>query len=206
MQVTAAPQTRIDDYLAELRKRLRSLPDDQIADIVEEIRSHLLDTAASGGQMTEAGIDGTLRQLGPPAALAASYLTDNLLARGRGRSWPWTILHAIFRWATLSVKGFLVFMVCTMGYAFGVSFFLVALLKPFYRNAGLWLIGPDTYSLVLGVTNASRSGHELLGWTIIPIGLALGGGTILLTTHFAWWCIGRFRQTRPTMRSGINVS
>lgn len=204
MQITTAPQSTIDAYLAELRKRLRSLPDAQVADIVEEIRSHLLDTTASGGD--EAALDGALRQLGSPAALAAGYLTDNLLARGRGRSRPWTILHAISRWATLSLGGFLAFMVCAIGYAFGISFFLVALLKPFYSKAGLWLIGPDTYSLALGVTDASRSGHELLGWTIIPIGLALGGGTILLTTNFAWWCIGRFRQPRPTMTSGIAVS
>jgi hypothetical protein len=199
MPMTATPQTRINDYLQELRHRLRSLPEEQIVDIVEEIRSHLLDTTAP---MTEASLDVALCQLGPPSALAASYLTDDLLARTRGRSWPWTVLQAISRWATLSMKGFFVFMVCTLGYSFGVSFFLVALLKPFYRNAGLWLIGPDTYSLALGVTDASRNGHELLGWTIIPIGLALGGGTIMLTTYFAFGCLRRFRQTRSTMKSG----
>jgi|SRR5882672_942914 len=202
MPVTSAPQKRIDDYLGELRKRLRSLHEEQIMDIVEEIRSHLLDTAAGGGAMTEAGLDVAMRQLGPPSALAASYLTDNLLARARGNSMPWTILHVISRWATLSVKGFLVFMVCCVGYLFGASFFIVALVKPFYTRAGLWLIDQDTYSLALGLTDASPRGHELLGWTIIPIGLALGGGTIMLTTYFALWCMRRFRQTRSTMKSG----
>jgi hypothetical protein len=202
MPVTSAPQKRIDDYLGELRKRLRSLPEVQIVDIVEEIRSHLLDAGAGGGTMTEASLDVAMRQLGPPSALAASYLTDNLLARARGNSMPWTILHAIFRWATLSAQGFLVFMACSLSYMFGGSFFIVALVKPFYPNAGLWLIDQDNYSLALGATGASPRGHELLGWTIIPIGLALGGGTIMLTTHFALWCMRRFRQTRSTMKSG----
>lgn len=204
MIVTAAPQTRIDDYLAELRKRLHSLSEEQISDIVEEIRSHLLDTAASSVPIreTEAGLDAALAQLGPPSALAASYLADNLIARRRG-SWPWTVLRAISRWATLSVKGFLVFVVCTMGYSFGISFFLVALVKPFLPKAGLWLIDQDTYSVVLGFTDASPRGHELLGWTIIPIGFALGGGTVMLTTHFALWCIRRFRENRPAMKSRV---
>ena len=39
------------------------------------------------------------------------------------------------------------------------------------------------------MTDKWPQGHELLGWKLIPIGLALGGGTILLTTHFALWCI-----------------
>ena len=52
------------------------------------------------------------------------------------------------------------------------------------------------------MTDKWPQGHELLGWKLIPIGLALGGGTILVTTHFALWCIRRFRQARAQQKFG----
>lgn len=205
MPTVAVPQTRIDAYLAELRTRLRSLPEAQVVDIVEEIRSHIHDVAGAGGRLTEASVNQALQRLGPPSALAASYVTDNVLKRAEHNRMPWTILRGAFRWATLSVKGVLVFIVCLIGYAFGASFFIAALARPFNTKVGLWLIGPDTYSLALGMTDASPHGHELLGWKLVPIGLALGGGTILLTTHFALWFIRRFRQIRSLKESGATA-
>jgi uncharacterized membrane protein len=202
MSTAATPQTKIDRYLAEFRAHLRSLPDEQVVDIVEEIRSHIRDTAGAAGAMTEASINAALSRLGPPSALAPSYVTDNLLARAQSDRMPWTVLRGIFRWATLSVKGFLVFSVSLVGYAFGASFFIAALAKPFNPKVGLWLVDSSTYSLALGMTDAIPRGHELLGWKLVPIGLALGGGTILLTTHFGLWCIRRFRETRPLRQLG----
>lgn len=202
MPSVATPQTKIDQYLAELRTQLRSLPHEQIVDIVEEIRSHIRDAAGVGGAMTEASINAALSRLGPPSALAASYITDNLMARAQHNRMPWSVLRGIFHWATLSVKGFLVFIVCLIGYGFGGSFFIAALAKPLNPKVGLWLVDHDTYSLALGMTDAWPQGRELLGWKLIPIGLALGGGTILLTTHFGLWCIQRFRQTRPMSKWG----
>jgi len=197
----ADPQTVLDAYLSELRRRLRSLPDEQVMDIVEEIRSYVLDTTGGRAAMTEASLNAALSRLGTPTALAASYVTDNLLERAQRNRMPWTILRAVFHWAMLSVKGFLVLLVCVPGYLVGASFFIAALAKPFRPNAGLWLIDPHTYSLVLGMTDRVPQGHELLGWKLIPIGFALGGGTILLTTYFAQWSIRRFRETRQMRRT-----
>ena len=94
------------------------------------------------------------------------------------------------------MKGVLVFIACVAGYGFGASFFIAALAKPFNPKVGLWLIDEDTFSLVLGMTDAIPRGHELLGWKLIPLGFALGGGTILATTQLALWFIRQFRQAR----------
>jgi uncharacterized membrane protein len=197
-----SPQSSMDAYLAELRTRLRALPEEQITDIVEEIRSHIRDSAGASGAMTDAGIHAALSRLGPPSALAANYVTDNLLAGAQRTRLPWKILRGIYHWATLSVKGVLVFITCVFGYGFGSSFFIAALVKPFIPKVGLWMTDSDTFSLVLGLTNAVPRGRELLGWKLIPIGFALGGGTILLTTYFAQSSIRRFRETQARRRLG----
>jgi uncharacterized membrane protein len=94
---TASMQTMIDQYLAKLRTHLRRLPDEQVVDIVEEIRSHIRDTASSGGAMTDASISAALNRLGPPSVLAANYVTDNLLAQAQHSHMPWSVLRGIFR-------------------------------------------------------------------------------------------------------------
>jgi hypothetical protein len=88
-------------------------------------------------------------------------------------------------------------MVCVVGYMFGASFFLAALIKPFNPRVGLWMLDNHAYSLALGFTDYRPQGHELLGWSLIPIGLALGGGTILLTTISRLGAFAGFVRQRP---------
>src|SRR5262249_15898260 len=109
---------------------------------------------------------------------------------------PWSVLRGVFYWATMSVQGFVAFLVCLIGYFLGGSFLLAALLKPFHPNAaGLWMLGDDNYSLTMGMTAIAPQAHELLGWWLVPIGLSLGGGMIMATTQLGLWCIRRFRGT-----------
>lgn len=202
MSIPDASQQLIDAYLLELRKSLRGLRQEDAQEIVQELRSHILDKAAIGGQVAPAGIASALEALGAPHELAGQYLSDDLLVRAQASRTPWTILHAAFHWATLSLQGCLVLLASLVGYGFGVSFFLAALIKPFNPKVGLWMLDNDIYSLALGVTDYRLRGHELLGWYLIPIGCALGGGTILLTTQFALWSIRRFRRARADWRPG----
>ena len=202
MTISNDSRQMIDAYLEQVRKGLRGLREEDAREIVEELRSHILDRAGSGGEVTPAGVGSALAALGDPEALASGYMTDDFLARAESTRMPWMILRAAFHWATLSVKGFFVLLFCVVGYMFGGAFFLAALIKPFNPKVGLWMLGNDTYSLALGMTDYKPQGHELLGWYLIPIGCALGGGTILLTTHFALWSIRRFRQARSAARIG----
>jgi hypothetical protein len=196
MTIASDSQRKIDSYLGRLRKGLRGIRDEDAHDIVEELRSHIVEKAADGGEMTTARLESVLTVLGSPEVLASQYVTDDLLAQAESSRAPWTILRGVFHWAMLSVSGCLVCLVCTVGYMLGGAFFLAALIKPFNPKVGLWKIGPDNYSLALGMTDFRPQGHELLGWLLIPIGLCVGGGTVLLTSYVALGSIRKFRQSR----------
>lgn len=193
-----APDTPIEDYLRRLRHGLRGMNAGAADDIVAELRSHIAEKAAAG-----AALDKILAALGTPEHLANEYLTDDLLARAEVSRSPWRVLEGLFRWGSLSVAGFFALLGAIVGYFFGGAFLLCALLKPFHpQTAGLWVFhnGPADlhYSLHLGFGTPPAGGQELLGWWIIPIGLALGCGLILLTSAFALWVARHFRPSLST--------
>src|ERR1700687_316178 len=108
MTMPVDAQQRIDAYLGRLRQRLRGVKDEEVREIVEELRSHIMDKAAASGEATAAGVDAALAALGNPEELANEYMTDNLLARAEASRSPVRILESLFRWASLSVAGFFV--------------------------------------------------------------------------------------------------
>jgi hypothetical protein len=201
MTTSGDAQQKIDVYLGRLRQRLRGMNERDVREIVEEIRSHLADKAAASGVVTAAGVDAAIARLGSPEELASQYTTDDLLARAEVSRSPLRILESLFRWASLSVAGFFVLMGSLLGYFLGATLVLSALLKTVHpRTAGLWLIpgGPDDYelSLRMGFGSVPVGGRELLGWWIVPAGLFVGCGLVVLTTRFAVWCVRQYRKSR----------
>lgn len=208
MTVTGESQQKIEAYLGKLRGRLRGVNDTEVREIVEELRSHILDKAATGeasGEMTPAGVDAALAALGSPEELASQYLTDNLLARAEVSRSPVQILRSLFRWASLSVAGFFVLVGSLLGYFFGAVFILVAMLKPFHpHTAGLWTFpnggGDIEMSFRLGFGSVPVGGKDLLGWWIVPIGWMAGCGLVMLTTHIAVWFVRQYRRSLALVR------
>jgi len=205
MAISGDAQQRIEAYLGRLRRRLRGMNDEDAREIVEELRSHITDKAAASGQVTAAGVDAALAGLGSPEELASQYMTDDLLARAESSRSPLRILESLFRWASLSVAGFLVLLGSIAGYFLGVVFFLSAALKPFHpHSAGLWILpdsaGDASISLRLGFGSAPAGGREVLGWWIVPLGLVVGCGLVMLTTRFALWCARQYRKSRVLPR------
>ncbi|HKV80581.1 MAG TPA: DUF1700 domain-containing protein [Candidatus Sulfotelmatobacter sp.] len=193
-------QQKIDAYLNRLRERLRGLRAEERREIVEELRSHLVEKAAVGG-MTATAVDAALESLGKPEELAREYVTDELLARAEVSRSPLRILDSLFRWASLSIAGFFVLLGAITGYFLGVVFLLVAALKPFHpETAGLWAsrdaAGDLSLSLHMGFGYAPVGGREVLGWWIVPIGLPLGCLLVILTTRFGVWCARLYRKSR----------
>jgi hypothetical protein len=195
-------QQTIETYLARLRARLRGISEQDVREIVEELRSHIVDKAGAGAEgVTAAGVSATLAALGSPEELASEYMTDNVLARAEISRSPVRILESLFRWASLSMAGFFAFLVSIVGYLLGASFVLCAVLKPVHpQSAGLWILpsGADDFmiSLRLGFGGPPPGSRDLLGWWIVPIGLVMGCGLVMLTTQFGLWCVRQCRKSR----------
>jgi hypothetical protein len=191
---------KIEAYLAKLRAQLRGFNHQQVAEIVAELRSHIVDKLEIAADATPSQVDVVLAALGTPEDLAGQYITDNALARAEVSRSPLRILESSFRWASLSVSGFFVLLGSVLGYFFGAVFILVAVLKPFHpQAAGLWLLhdatGDSEFSFRMGFGSVP-AGKDLLGWWIVPLGLIFGCALITLTTRFALWCARQYRSSR----------
>ncbi len=205
MTITGDSRQKIDAYLGRLRARLRGINDEDVREIVEELRSHIMDRAAAGGEVTAAAVEAAVAALGSPEDLASQYITDNLLARAEVSRSPWRILKSLFRWASLSVAGFFVLLGSIVGYFFGAVFMLVAVAKLFHpRNAGLWTYLDSTGNLALsfrlGFGTAPVGGKDVLGWWIVPIGCMVGCALVMSTTHIAVWFVRQYRKSRVFAR------
>ena len=198
-------QQKIDAYLSRMRRRLRGLNDDVSSEIVAELRSHIIERATADGEMTNASVDAALAALGSAEELASEYVTDELLARAEVSRSPARVLASLLRWSSLSAAGFFVLLGSVGGYFVGSAFVLCALMKPFHpRAAGLWLLptggGDYELSLRMGFGDVPGDGRELLGWWIVPIGLAVGCLLVVVTTRLALWCAGLYRRSRALPR------
>jgi hypothetical protein len=184
---------RLETYLAELRRRLAPLPDSERADIVAELRSHVLDSA--GPAATESAVAEALERLGPAAHLAAQYVTHSVLAGAERSRSPWAVVRGLARVAGKGIAGFSALVGCVLGYTLAACFGLAALRKPMAPDrVGLWRLGPDSFSLTLGFAGRPP-GEELLGWWIVPIGLLTGAGVLWLATAFGRWSARRLRRS-----------
>jgi hypothetical protein len=191
-------QKTIDTYLAALRKQLRELMEEDATDIVDEIRAHILDKTSNGGSPEK--VSATLAALGTPEELASRYRTEEWLRRAQLTRSPLVSLRSLLHWATLSFTGIVVFLVSVFGYALGGALVVFAMLKAaFPRATGLWkTVSPDgTWGLNLSFSSGTPPpGQELLGWWVLPIGLLLGTGLLLLTFRFGTWSIRKFWRPR----------
>jgi HAAS domain-containing protein len=192
-------QHKIEAYLGRLRQLLSGMNAEDAREIVEELRSHITEKAAESGQVTAAGVDTALARLGGPEELASQYITDALLARAEVSRSPVRILESLFRWASLSIAGFLVLLTSIVGYFLGGSFMWCAVLKIVHpQTAGLWVFpngGGTEISLRLGFGNPPLGGRDVLGWWIVPAGLIVGCGLVMLTTRLALWCTRQYRKS-----------
>jgi uncharacterized membrane protein len=191
-------QRRIDAYLAELRRCLGELPSEEVHDILQEIRGHILERTEASGELSEERLVDILKALGRPEEIAPLYQVDSVVAKARVSLSPRIVLRGIHRWSVVSGWGLVIFIIGIVGYSTGFSLMLSALAKFIWPDrVGAWIGGGH---FVIG-TISIPGARDVLGWWLVPIGLAVGALIVLGTMRLLRWTLRFAHIKRPTRRS-----
>jgi uncharacterized membrane protein len=187
-------QTRIDAYLMQLRRSLGELPQPEVADILQEIRGHILERAEAAGNLTEERLAEILKALGRPEDIAPLYQAEALMARARTSFSPTLLLKGALRWAMLSVRGFGLFVVALLGYGLALGLLAGGFGKMIAPNQiGAW-VSPGSFSIG---TTSNGAAHDMLGWSLVPVGLIGGTLALVATTWILRWALGFAKLRMP---------
>lgn len=189
-------QQRIDAYLMQLRRSLGELPPDEVTEILQEIRGHILERTEASGELTDERLVAILKALGSPDEIAPLYQADSVMARARGSLSPRVVMRGIHRWSTLSAWGLALFIVGIVGYATGFALVLSGVLKIFAPSQiGAWVGPREIFSI--GVSN-DPAARDVLGWWLVPVGVVGGACLVVATTRALRWTLRFARIRRPT--------
>lgn len=199
MKLTESGESRIRGYLYVFERSLRSFLSPAVAaDAVREVESHIRDAVAEAGDIPDehAALEELLRRLGPPMRVAQAYslelVMDDATATGRLTS----VLRSLFHAATTGVIAFVAAFGLFVGYAMGIAFVVIAMLKPIFpNNVGFWM-RPNGSLVSSGVNFPSvREGLVFhTSYWIIPAALLIGFVLLLATHSFARRWIAWFRN------------
>jgi uncharacterized membrane protein len=199
MNLSETGESRINGYLFVLERSLKTfLPSDVVRDAVREIESHVRERigASNGAPNEHEALEKILRELGPPLRVAQAYSAERVIdeAVTTGRLVP--IARAIWHVATTTAIGALVGIALFTGYAIGIGFFVVAVLKPvFPNNVGLLVVNGIPRSF--GAQFPTPPGGVVLGgYWVIPLSIACGFAVLTLTHRAARRFLSRWRERR----------
>jgi hypothetical protein len=173
----------LDLYLQTVGDHLGSLTPEDRREIIRELRSHVLDCVK--GDLSHGNISAALQTLGDPAEIARINIRMRETAN-IGERTPLTAAPPIARLLTLGGEGVLTIIFSLAGYLFAGCWIVTALAKPLWPDrVGLWRLPDPTGDLSLSLGRHTEGiGHDILGWWIIPIGIAVGIVCAALTYRF----------------------
>ncbi len=191
---TAICNPMVENYFSELNRKMADLSAVQREEFVRELRAHVLDRLQQVAVPSDDQCRAVLAAMGTPEEIARQYRLEMILNRAARSTSPLVLLRTTLRWALTGVQGFLVFFVGFTGYAMALSFYVCALLKPFFpRNVGFF-VGSHGLNMA---QFPIQHGQEVLEKWFIPVALIVGlllmqGTTMLLRSLI--WRFGKLKQ------------
>ena len=209
MTLSETPQKAIEDYLQALRRQLRDLMEEDMNDIVSEIRVHILDKTSSGGDAAQ--VEQTLAALGAPRDLAARYCTEEMMRRADAHRSGTQKARIAGRWTARILGGLVATIVSAVGYFVGGVLLVAGIVKVMWpHGTGLWLSHNSDGTTSIGFsggsgnTPPSPNAHDLLGWWIYPIAFILGPAVVYGTFRLGRWTVRKLWPARREFRSIAN--
>jgi hypothetical protein len=206
MKLSDSGESRVRGYLYVFERSLRSFLSPQVAaDAVREVESHIRDAAAQAGAVPDDvpdeldALERILMRLGPPMNVAQAYSLELVMdeAETTGRIGP--VVRSLFQTAATGVSAFFGALGLFVGYAFGLAFIVIAVLKPIFpENVGVWMHhGVPILAGAMFPPPAPGRGWTMTGgYWIIPIACGAGLIVLVVTHRLARKWIGRLRQRR----------
>ena len=196
MKLTDGGESRVRGYLYLFERSLRSFLSPEVAaDAVREVESHIRDAVVEAGDVPDerVALEGILSRLGPPMRVAQAYSLELVMDEAAATGRLMAVLRSLFHGATTGVMAFLAALGLFVGYAMGIAFIIIAILKPIFpNNVGFWMT-PNGILVSSGVNfPAIRDGLVFhTSYWIIPgallIGLVLVLGTHVLARRWIAW-------------------
>jgi len=204
MKLTDGGESRVRGYLYLFERSLRSFLSPEVAaDAVREVESHIRDAVMEAGDVPDerVALEGILSRLGPPMRVAQAYSLELVMDEAAATGRLVAVLRSLFHGATTGVIAFLAALGLFVGYAMGIAFIIIAIMKPIFpNNVGFWMT--PTGILVSSGVNfpAVREGLVFhTSYWIIPGALLIGLVLVVVTHVLARRWIAWFR-TRQKWR------
>jgi len=179
---------QLETWLRDVRKGLSGLPRPEIEETLQELRSHVLDRLGSG----DAGLDDVLASLGNPREVARLNLQARAAAPDNDRN---TVVSRLQAMARLGWGGARVFLASAVGYGLALYCLVLATAKIVApARYGLWRLADPRgdLSVSLGRYAPHAGAHDMLGFWLVPIGVAVGALSAWLTYRFDRRALNRF--------------
>ncbi len=207
MTLSDTTEGRIRGYLFILERSLRSfMPAGAAADAVREVESHVRERIANAPPSDErALVERVLGELGSPLRVAQAYAAEMTLDEAVTTDRFVPVLRALAHAATTSVLGFLWALLVLVGWAFGLSFLLLAVLKPIFpANVGIFIANGRFHGT--GMEFGLPPGTQVYGgYWIIPIALAAGLMILLGTQRASRRILTWLRSRTPPARVRLRL-
>jgi hypothetical protein len=205
--------SRVNGYLFVLERSLATfMPRDSLRDVVREIDSHLRDRISTAEPVPDerAMLEKILGELGPPLRVAQAYSVERTVDEAVVTGKIVAIIRAVWHVAMSTVTGFFGGFGLFTGYVLGLSFVILAAMKPLFPdNIGIWVNneslsnGLDVGWRMGGGPSALRGEHMVGGYWVIPIWLIAGFVLLFLTHRGARKFLGWWRRRHPSFTVSV---